>query len=127
MRFAYVDTSCLVAVALSESGYQKVAERLASCQSVYSSNLLEAELKSALTREGETSRADQLLKEIRWVHPERPLGGEIQSVLRNGHVRGADTWHLACALYLGRRIKSLGFLTLDQRQLDSAARLGFEV
>ena len=127
MKFAYVDTSCLVAVALSETGSRNVAARLERCGRVYSSNLLEAELNSTLSREGVEIGGVGVLEEIRWVHPEQPLSGEIDSVLRGGYLRGADTWHLACALYLKRRIKSLGFLTLDQKQMEVAAIFGFEV
>jgi len=48
-------------------------------------------------------------------------------VLRHGYVRGADLWHLACALYLKKRVKELLFLTLDQRQQEAAMKLGFRV
>lgn len=127
MRFAYVDSSCLVAVALSEPGCMNVVARLASCSRVYSSNLLEAELISTLSREGVKNRANRLLEEVRWVHPERPLSGEIDSVLSGGYLRGADTWHLACAIFLRSQIKSLGFLTLDHKQKEFAVKLGFEI
>ena len=127
MRVAYVDTSCLVAIALSEPGYQKIENKLASFELLYSSNLLEAELRSTLSREGKSVRVQQVLRTVAWVYPERPLSGEIQRVLASGYVRGADTWHLSCALYLMSKLESLSFLTLDQKQLNSAASLGLTI
>ena len=52
MRLAYVDTSCLVAIAFAEAGATKVAGRLERMDRLFASNLLEAELRSALAREG---------------------------------------------------------------------------
>lgn len=48
MKLAYVDTSCLVAIAVAEPGARKVAGRLGRLDRLFSSNLLEAELRSAL-------------------------------------------------------------------------------
>ncbi len=45
MRFAYVDTSCLVAIAFDEPGADKVAARLRRFERLFASNLLEAELR----------------------------------------------------------------------------------
>jgi len=46
--------------------------------------------------------------------------------LTHGDVRGADLWHLACALFLTSVPAQIGFLTLDQRQNELAAALGFQ-
>ena len=46
MKLAYVDTSCLVAIAFDEPGAGEVARRLARFDRLLSSNLLEAELRS---------------------------------------------------------------------------------
>ena len=51
---------------------------------------------------------------------------ESREVLRQGYVRGADLWHLACAAFLRRDLSSLEFLTLDARQGVVARALGFE-
>lgn len=91
-----------------------------------SSNLLEAELRAAIVREGLDVTALPELG-IGWVNPDRPLSSEIVRVLQAGHVRGADCWHLACALYLSPEPSEITFLTLDERQLDVARTLGFGV
>jgi len=126
MKLAYVDTSCLVAIAFAEAGATKVAGRLGRMDRLFASNLLEAELRSALAREGLSADPAGLLSGITWVHPNRPLGGEFERVAAEGHVRGgADLWHLACALFLAPEAKDLAFLTLDRRQEEIARKLGF--
>jgi hypothetical protein len=125
VRLAYVDTSCLVAVAFDEPGARDMIHHLGDCDRLFASNLLEAELRSALHREGVEEGADSLLAGIGWLHPDRSLRPEIVRSLRHGYVRGADLWHLACALYLRNRVKDLVFLTLDQQQQDAATKLGF--
>lgn len=124
MKIAYVDTSCLVAVALGERGAAAVERRLARFDRLVSSNLLEAELRAALRREG-VEGASRVLSSITWLLPDRPLSAEIAAVLEAGHVRGADCWHLATALYLAPEPSELSFMTLDERQRDVAALLGF--
>ncbi len=124
MKIAYVDTSCLVAVALGERGAAAVERRLARFDRLVSSNLLEAELRAALRREG-VEGASRVLSSIAWLLPDRPLSAEIAAVLEAGYVRGADCWHLATALYLAPEPSELSFITLDERQRDVAALLGF--
>lgn len=124
-RAAYVDTSCLVAIALDEPGSAKVAARLAAYESLFAAGLLEAELKSALCREGFAGDASDALPALSWIYPDRPLSGEIDRVLAAGYVKGADAWHLACALYLAPDGKELRFETLDGRQRAVAVTLGF--
>ena len=126
MRLAYVDTSCLVAVAFDEPGAHDMIRQLGECDRLFASNLLEAEFRSALHREGVEQGADSLLAGLSWLHPDRSLRPEIVRVLRHGYVRGADLWHLACALYMKNRVKDLFFLTLDQRQQDAAKKLRFK-
>lgn len=86
---------------------------------------MEAELKSVLNREGLLADS-ALLHRIAWVMPDRQLDAEIDQVLAAGHVRGADCWHLACALYLAEDPAEMAFLTLDTRQLSVARKLGFQ-
>ncbi|MGH7644799.1 MAG: PIN domain-containing protein [Gemmatimonadales bacterium] len=124
MRQAYVDTSCLLAVALGERGATALARRLARFDALVSSNLLEAELRAALTREGIDAATD-LLTWVDWVFPERALTAEIGRTLAAGYLRGADLWHVACALYVSQDPADLPFITLDTRQRDVARQLGF--
>jgi uncharacterized protein with PIN domain len=98
VKVAYVDTSCLVAIAFGERGATAVERRLAGFDALVASNLLEAELRAAFKRE-KADGVDTLLELIEWISPERPLGNEIARVLSAGYVRGADCWHLATALY----------------------------
>jgi hypothetical protein len=126
MRVAYVDTSCVVALALDEASSGPVRDALLTADLVVSSNLLEAELRSALAREGVSERLDPTLRRIAWVYPDRRLTREFEVVLDKGFVRGADLWHLACALFVRDSVGVLEFLTLDHRQRSVAAALGFE-
>ena len=125
MRIAYVDTSCLVAIAFGERGTAALARRMNEFDELVASNLLEAELRSAFMREG-VSGAEPLLESVSWIAPDRPLGREIETVLAAGYLRGADCWHLATALYLSPEPAELTFLTLDEQQAGVAAVLGFQ-
>ena len=127
MRLAYVDSSCLVAIALDEAGAGRVAARLRRSGRLFASNLLEAELRAALVREGVDDRGESLLSGITWIYPNRPLTPEFDRIFAVGYVKGADLWHLAHALFLAPAGMGLAFLTLDQRQRAVAAELGFAV
>jgi predicted nucleic acid-binding protein len=124
MTVAYLDTSCLVAVAFGEPGSKALARRLERYGELVSSNLLEAELRSALSRE-KVDGGEELLDDVSWVFPDRRLTAEIERVLAVRHLRGADLWHLASALYLAESPEDMDFLTLDAAQRDTAAALGF--
>ena len=124
MSVGYLDTSCLVAVAFGEPGSKALARRLEGYGELVSSNLLEAELRAALSRE-KVDGGEELLDGVSWVFPDRRLTAEIERVLAARQVRGADLWHLACALYLAESPGDLDFLTLDAAQRDAAAALGF--
>ena len=126
MKAAYVDTSCLVAIAFGESEAAEVASRLREHDVLLSSNLLEAELRATLVHEA--AEVDEaLFSWIKWVLPDRPLSVEIIRVLRAGYLRGADLWHLATAMYVTPEPRDLTFLTLDRRQEEVAEELGFKV
>lgn len=127
MRLAYVDSSCLVAIALDEAGARRVEARLRRSDRLFASNLLEAELRAALAREGVDDRGESLVSGITWIYPNRPLTPEFDRILAVGYLKGADLWHLAHALFLAPAGKGLAFLTLDQRQRSVAAELGFSV
>jgi predicted nucleic acid-binding protein len=126
MRRAYVDASCLVAITLGARAAQALARRLGRFEQLFASNLLEAELRAAAARERVELDSD-LLTWLDWVFPDRPLTGELSRVLAAGYLRGADAWHVACALYLVDDPADLPFLTLDQRQRTVARRLGFRM
>ncbi len=125
MNLAYVDTSCLVAIGFDEPGGRRLARRLERYDRLFASNLLEAELRSALLREKVDDRATELLSWITWVYANRPLSQELRLVSTVGYLRGADMWHLAHALFLAPDGKNLDFLTLDLRQREVSAALGF--
>ncbi len=124
MSPAYVDSSCFVAIAFEEPGYQGLVENLEDYDELFSSALLEAELRAALAREG-VSGDTQMLHNISWVLPQRPLSPEITRVLASGYLRGANLWHLACALFLAKTPRDLDFVTVDRRQEKVAKSLGF--
>ena len=124
MSVAYVDSSVLVALAVGEPTRPMLERRMEEFSTLLSSNLLEAELRSSLSRERRTlDRA--LLAGIEWVLPDRPLTPEFVAVLAAGYLRGADLWHVASALFIADEPGSLTFLTLDQRQQAVAEALGF--
>ncbi len=124
MSVAYVDTSCLVAIAFDEPGSAALASRLAAFEHLIASNLLEAELRSAFLREG-VDPDPRFTEGIAWILPERRLTPEIDRTLAVGQVRGADLWHLACALYVAESPADIAFASLDERQRQVAALLGF--
>ena len=126
MSVAYVDTSCLVAVAFGERGSSALAKKLAAFDELVSSNFLESELRSAFKRE-RVEFEPSALANVSWLIPDRPLSDEIEKVLEAGYARGADCWHLAAALYLSPHTGSLTFLTLDEMQRKVAEQLGFRV
>jgi len=125
MTFAYVDSSCLVAIAFDEPGARKLAGRLRRFDRLFASNLLEAELRSALLREKVEGDGEELLSWMTWVYPNRPLTPEFARIVAAGCLKGADLWHLASALFLAPDPKELTFLTLDARQGEIAGRIGF--
>ena len=124
MAFAYVDTSCLVAIAFGEKGATALARSLDGFDDLFASNLLEAELRATFKREGVPADQD-IISAVSWVVPDRPLSREIIIVLEAGQVRGADCWHLATALFLAEDPSQIAFLTLDSRQKTVAKALGF--
>lgn len=127
MNLAYVDTSCLVAIAFDEPGATRMAARLQRFDRLFAANLVEAELCSALTREGADGRGIPMLSWLTWIYPDRPLTAEFARITALGYLKGADLWHLANALFLTPDGKEMAFLTLDKRQKDVAAKLGFSM
>lgn len=125
MSACYVDTSAVVAVLLGEPGAGTVRGALARYSEAHSSNLLEAELRSVLAREGIAwERASASMTGWRWVYPDRSLGEECQRILAKGFLHGSDLWHVACALYLAPGPGGIDFVTLDRRQAKVASAVG---
>lgn len=122
--YAYVDTSCLVAIAFGEPGAPRLRRQLEGFDDLLTSSFLEAELRATFRREGITGDPP-LLGAVSWIVPDRPLGPEIVRVFDAGYIRGADCWHLATALYVADDPGELAFLTLDDRQRAIAADMGF--
>jgi hypothetical protein len=114
----------MVAIALGERSARALTRRLERCDQLFASNLLEAELRAAAVRERVELDGD-LLTWLDWVLPDRPLTDELARVLAAGYLRGADAWHVACALFVAGDSTELPFLTLDLRQRTVARRLGF--
>ena len=124
MTTAYVDSSCIVATAFGEKEAAAMVRRLSRFDRVLSSPLLEAELFSALVREGREA-TNRWSAAIEFVIADRPLTPELSRVLSAGYLRGADCWHLATALYVAPDPSQLAFLTLDALQRKVARALGF--
>jgi hypothetical protein len=103
---------------------ERVTEKISSFARLFSSNLLEAEVRSALRRE-RVPHSDpiELLRRIDWVFPDRPLTREYAAVLSAGFLRGADLWHLACTLYLRDSHDSVELVSLDHRQIEVGKQL----
>ena len=126
MKRGYVDTSVLLAIAFAEPNAAELAKRLASYDQLHASPLLEAEFASALQRESLEDREENLHAAIRFLHPLRRLTVEIETTTAAGQLRGADLFHVASALFVAPNAK-ITFLSLDAKQREVAARLGFEV
>ena len=126
MKAAYVASSWVVAIAFGEAGHAGLLAEVDRYDRLYSSALLEAELWAACRREG-VPQDRELLAQVNWVLPDRPLSEELGVVLDAGYLRGADAWHVACALFLARVPGSMSFLTLDEAQGSVAGALGFEI
>jgi len=124
LRIGYVDTSVLLAIVFAERDFEALGAELAEFDHLVSSNLLEAEFRAALKREDVDEAAEDSLASLDCVFPHEPLSTEVSEVLEAGYARGADVWHLACALWVNKQVGGLQFLTLDSRQGDLARAVG---
>jgi predicted nucleic acid-binding protein len=125
VSIAYVDSSVLVGLAFAEITAVREARRLAAFRHVITGSLTEAELASALKREGLPLHLGSLGGvEVVAVHAS--LQAEVRLVLDVGYLRGADCWHLAVALHIAEA-RDLTFVTLDKAQRAVATQLGFAV
>ena len=123
----YVDTSAALAIAFQEEDWELTDRRLAGFPLRVSSNLLEAEMRSAYERDNLAFNIN-VMPSIGWVYPDRPLAQEMAKALSvGGYLKGADLWHIAVALYVEAAMSGkMAFITLDNKQREVAAKLGFE-
>ena len=114
MRVAYVNTSVLRAICLDEPGSALCASKLGEFSRRIASSVLAAELRAVFARENlpfhETATSG-----IEWILPDRTLAREIAQVLDTRHLRGADLWHVASALFVSPKSGDLSFATRDAR------------
>ena len=73
MKTAYIDTSCLLTVSFEEPGHGEVLADLEGYEELFSSNLLEAELRATTRREGINLPRIEALNRLIWLWPDRPL------------------------------------------------------
>ncbi len=125
MSIAYVDTSYFIGLTIGDAEAVKRSHRLPSDTQFISSNLLEAEARSVFARE-KIDFPDDLFSSIHFVMPDRRMTKEITRVLESYYLRGADLLHLATALFALLEPGNAVFATLDNKQENAAAALGFQ-
>lgn len=122
----YIDSSVLLGM-LFDDQETEFLKKMPAAQTV-SSHLLEAEVLSACFRDNiETHKAVSLLNEIDLITLDRSLVGEYNLIFQSGYLKGADAFHLACALFLDPTCKNLTFVTADKPQAIIAKKLGFKI
>lgn len=126
MSTAYLDSSFLIAILFGEPRSRRLQATLQRFDDWLAGDLLVAEVLATAVREGlPLGELTQTFDSIDLVLPDRSLDPEMREILAVGRLRGADLWHLACALYVaGEDREGLGFLSRDARQRDLARRLG---
>ena len=112
-------------MALRQDGHQNVLNRINEVSDLIASNLVEAEIRSALARERQPFD-HSLTANLTWIHPNRPLTDEFELVRSAGYLRGADLWHVAVALFASPDPSQISFITLDTRQSEVARKIGFQ-
>lgn len=127
MTTAYVDTSVLLAILFEEPRAKRLKTILGRYERHLSSDLLVAEATSAAAREGvELDSVLVAIEALSLIFPNRSLLPEIRRTLASGPLRGADLWHIACALFaVGTDPSGVAFFTRDERQRSVARDLGF--
>ena len=125
MNAVYVDTSVLAGIAFGDPAAERFTLALNRFDRLFSSNLLEAEMRAVFRREGETFE-ENAVAGVDWILPTRPLSAEFARALSAGYLRGADLWHIATALYVSPQPEDLAFATLDIQQAQVASALGFQ-
>jgi hypothetical protein len=128
VKSAYLGTSFLLAILFDEPEASGLRRTLGRYGPVFSSDLLTAEALSAGARERlDLRRVLTMLEAVSLVLPHRSLDREVQEALAHGYLRGADVWHVACALFIADAVRSeLAFLSRDAAQRQVARGLGFK-
>ena len=127
MNVIYCDSSAIVCLLLEEEAHATYRQHLKKADEIISANLIEAEILAVATREKiNLSQAALFIEPISMITPDRSLALEYQQIFKIDYCRGADAYHLACALYLDPHGRELLFLTADQRQKKIAHKLGFQ-
>lgn len=128
MKAAYLDSSFAVAMIFGELPHQNLSRKYSELEEVLSCHLLEAEVYSTLAREKvDLNLGTRFLFGISLFQPDDSLAVEYKKILKAGFLRGADLFHLACALHLDPLANELMFFSLNQKQSACAAKLGFRV
>lgn len=127
MRVAYLDTSVVVAILFGEPRAASLRRTLKRFDEFLGGDLLVAEVLSAARREDlPIDEAIHALRDISLILPARSLQAECEEILATGRLRGADLWHLACAMFVaGETRAEVAFLSRDELQRRIARRLGF--
>lgn len=126
LTHAYVDTSALVAATFGGAPEGVLAVLMKA--HLFVGTVGEAELASVYRREGrELEQLRELQRSWSLVTPRESLLPQLQRVLDTGYLRGADAWHVACALWLTPDPAALYFVTLDLAQARVARMLGLNV
>jgi len=126
MRY-YIDSSVLIAILFQENLSRKYLPLLKKAGELFSSHLLEAEVYSTAARESlKFEDVSEMIESVSLVIPDRSLKEEYQQIFAEGYCRGADSLHLATALYLDPKAKHITFLSADTKQKSLAKKLGFQ-
>ncbi len=124
VKSAYIDTSLLIGLKFDKAPGELI--RMVHEYDFFAGELLIAEMLAFGKRESiPEGLIWDAVKGISWIIPEGSLADQLARIVRYGYTRGADLWHLACAIYLSPNSKDLAFLTLDEHQRGLASRLGF--
>ncbi len=127
-KIVYVDSSVFIGILCHEPGSSVSEKALTAADKIVSSILTEAEVYSVAVRERlDWGIVSSIYSGVSLIFPDRSLENELTRVLSCGYVRGADAFHLACALYLDPCAKEIIFLTADRAQAACARTLGFRI
>jgi hypothetical protein len=88
LRAAYLDSSFFLGIAFSEGSAGSLERKLTRFDRLHSSNLLDAEVRSAFARKGLNEPEDALFESVIWTLPDRPLTPEFRRILAHGHQKG---------------------------------------
>ena len=128
MSTAYLDSSFLLSMILNQTDSSGLRIVLSQYDRVVSGDLIVAECLSVARRESfDVDAVLAVLGSVDLVHPSRSLASEIRHALNEAYLRGADLWHVACALFVATDSPStIAFLSRDRSQRRVASHLGFE-